>query len=96
MVNYPHKRSAQRYQLEVPVVLDKGTGVTRDISSSGIYLKTQESFAPGDCVRFTFVLEFAISDGPLHFDCEGRVLRVEKIGDEYGVASTIDEMRSLH
>ena len=96
MINYLQKRSAPRYRLEVPVVLDEGTGVTRDISSSGIYLKTRELLVPGDCVRFSFVLEFVVPDGPLHFNCKGRVLRVEKIGDEYGVASTIDEMNSLH
>lgn len=96
MVDYPNKRGALRTKVEVPVILEEGVGVTRDISTTGIYLKTPLSYAPGDRVKFTLELEYAVPDGPMHFTCVGRVVRVEKIGEEYGVASTIDEMNTLH
>lgn len=96
MSNYSIKRTAQRTRVEVPVILDNGQGVTRDISLSGIYLKTSTVFAPGDTIRLTLELEYAIPDEPLQFQCVGRVVRVEKLGDGYGIASTIDEMSTLH
>ena len=96
MEDYPYKRGAVRTKVEVPVVLEDGMGITRDISVTGIYLKTPQTYAPGDRVKFTIELEYAVPDGPMHFSCIGRVVRVEKIGEEYGVASTIDEMNTLH
>ena len=93
---YDDKRSAERIPIEVPLILEHGIGITRDISFSGIYFNTQESYAPGDYMRFTLELEFAIADGPVNLDCQGYVLRVEKVGEQYGIASTIDEMTYLH
>ena len=96
MSNYPHKRGAQRTKVEVPVVLENGKGVTRDISTTGIFLKTTQAFQPGDQVRLTLELEYAVPDGPMQFTCVGRVVRVEKLGEEYGIATTIDDMNTLH
>ena len=96
MDNFTHIRSTERIPVEVPLVFEHGTGITRDISFSGVYFKTQELFSPGDYMRFTFELEFAIANGPVNLDCQGYVLRVEKVGDGYGVASTIDEITYLH
>ena len=96
MDNYSIKRSTERIPIEVPLTFDHGTGVTRDISFSGVYFKTKKPFSPGDYMRFNFELEFAVSQGPVNLDCQGYVLRVEKIGDQYGVASTIDEVTYLN
>jgi hypothetical protein len=96
MSDYPHKRAAQRTKVAVPVALENGTGVTRDISQTGVYLKTSAAFTPGDTIRLTLELEYAVPDGPMQFQCVGRVVRVEKLGEEYGIASTIDEMNTLH
>ena len=96
MEDYPYKRGAVRTKVEVPVVLEDGVGITRDISVTGIYLKTPRTYVPGDRVKFTLELEYAVPDGPMRFTCVGQVVRVEKIGEEYGVASTIDEMNTMH
>jgi hypothetical protein len=97
MHDYIHKRSAQRTKLAVPVILEEGVGMTRDISRSGIYLTTAQPYQPGDRVRFTLELEYAVPEGPKLFTYVGRIVRVEKLGDdEYGVASTIDELITLH
>ena len=96
MSDYPIKRAALRTKVEVPVALDNGKGVTRDISLSGIYVKTSATFAPGDKIRLILELEYAAPDGPMQFQCVGHVVRVEKLGEEYGVASTIDDLNTLH
>lgn len=97
MDDYTHKRSAQRIKLAVPVIFEEGVGMTRDISHSGIYMKTALPYNPGDRVKFTLELEYAIAEGPKLFTYVGRIVRVEKLGDdEYGVASTIDELITLH
>lgn len=97
MDDYTHKRSAKRTKLAVPVVLEDGVGITRDISMSGVYMKTAQPYNPGDRVKFTLELEYAIPEGPKLFTYVGRIVRVEKLGtDEYGVASTIDELITLH
>jgi hypothetical protein len=86
MRNYPHKRGAQRTKVEVPVALENGTGVTRDISRTGVYVKT----------TLPLELGYAVPDGPLQFACVGRVVRVEKFGEEFGFAATIEDMNTLH
>ncbi len=96
MSDYPHKRGAQRTKVEVPVVLENGNGVTRDISTTGIYLKTTQVFEPGELVKLTLALEYAVPDGPMQFTCVGRVVRVEKLDEGYGIATTIDDMNTLH
>ena len=96
MRDYAEKRSLERIPVEVPLVLDRGTGVTRDINWSGIYFNTPEPYAQGDYMRFTFELEYAIPGKPIRLDCQGRVLRVEKTADGYGVASSIDDVTYLN
>ena len=91
------KRSAARTKIAVPVILEDGVGITRDISKSGIYMKTAQPYNLGDRVKFTLELEYAVTEGPKLFTYVGQIVRVEKLGDdEYGVASTIDELITLH
>jgi hypothetical protein len=96
MDDYAIKRRAVRTKIEVPVILEDGTGLTRDISVTGIYMKTARPYMPGDLLKFTLELEYAIPDGPMQFTCVGRVVRVEQLEGEYGIASTIEDMNTLH
>ena len=96
MDGYAIKRSAVRTKIEIPVTLENGVGVTRDISLTGIYMKTSQPYALGDRVKFTLELEYVVPEGPMQFTCVGRIVRVENLDGEYGVASTIDDMNTLH
>ncbi len=97
MNDHANKRSAARTKIAVPVVLEDGVGITRDISKSGIYIKTTQPYNPGNNVKFTLELEYAVPEGPKLFTYVGRIVRVEKLGDvEYGIASTIDDLITLH
>jgi hypothetical protein len=83
------KRRATRYQVALPVQLESGNGSTRDISTSGIFFETEESFSPGAEIRFSAVLEHAVPGGPVRLRCEGQIVRVERREGKVGVAATI-------
>lgn len=71
------RRGAVRYPIEVPVSFEGGTGMTRDISLSGIRFVTDRAFVPDQPVRLSVL--FGKKTGPLAglpVNCRGRILRV--------------------
>ncbi|MGE5849385.1 MAG: PilZ domain-containing protein [Candidatus Methylomirabilota bacterium] len=70
------RRRAVRFPVTIPVELDWGGGVTRDVSLSGVFFETEQWFAPGEPIRLTLVLERASPGGTIRVQCEGRVVRV--------------------
>lgn len=86
-------RQSQRVNATVPVRLDNdATGITRDISPSGVYFVISEKLEAGQTIRFTVEFEDP-GGGPLHLDCVGTVVRIEEAGGKSGVAVTITESR---
>ena len=85
------RRREERIKLEVPVLLLTGEGLSRDISSSSIFFVT-EHFLPVGCpVNFLVCFDHECLDRPLRLHCHGLVLRVEMLGNSFGiVASGID------
>jgi hypothetical protein len=77
------KRSAFRYPVSVPVELEHGTGITRNLSVSGVYFETDHPVHPDAPFRFALVLV----NGRLN--CEGRIVRVEGREGKLGVAAAI-------
>ena len=90
------KRSSQRIQVEVPVYIGEETAVTRDVSWSGIYFMTEQLFPEGGDLNFSMDLTYALPGKPIKLDCQGEVLRVERLGDKYGVAAKINNFQYLH
>lgn len=90
------KRSSQRIQLEVPVCIGETRAVTRDVSWSGIYFLTDRSFAEGGDLTFSLDLTYALPGKPIRLDCQGEVIRVEKLGEQFGVAARINNFQYLH
>ena len=88
-------RRHNRVQSEVPVELEDGTsGLTRDISPSGIFFVSPGTPQKGQAIRFT--LEFANPadpSGKMLLACQGEVVRVEEAGGRVGVAVDITESR---
>jgi len=88
-------RRHNRVKSEVPVELDDGTsGITRDISPSGIFFMGPGRPQKGQAIRFT--LEFvnpADPSGKMLLACLGEVVRVEQADGKYGVAVAITESR---
>jgi hypothetical protein len=86
-------RQAQRYQLELMVELEHGTGRTRDISSSGMFFVTDQSFTPGQSIRFTLLVEHVDSSHLSRVQCQGVVVRVDSQNGHLGVAVAFTEYR---
>ena len=86
-------RQNQRVNAEVPVRLGDGaSGVTRDISPSGVYFVIGEKVESGQLIRFSIEFDDP-GGGLLYLDCVGTVVRVEEAGGKSGVAATIIESR---
>jgi len=82
-------RNEERVAATRPVKLGRGTGVTRNVSASGVFFETDVDYVPGSEVSFAIEL-----DGPqakkVMFKCQGQVVRVEHRDGKVGVAATID------
>jgi Tfp pilus assembly protein PilZ len=70
----------ERYKLALPLQLKNGTGMTRDISTSGIFFETKSAYAIGDRIRLFLNFEHET------LQCEARVVRVEPRNGQFGVA----------
>jgi hypothetical protein len=83
-----HKRLEQRMPTTRPVQLDRGTGITRNISTSGIFFETNEDYAEGSEISFAIEL-----DGPqgekLMLRSRGAIVRVERRDGRLGVAAKV-------
>jgi len=80
------RRRAARFQIAIPVELEGGTGTTRDVSLSGVFFETDQSFAPGEEIRLALLLERASPTRPVRLQCEGRIVRVTRFDGRIGVA----------
>jgi Tfp pilus assembly protein FimT len=89
-VNGADRRQAWRYPAHLGVSLDSGTGVSRDVSASGIYFETDAALSPGETIAFSFSLEHIYPDVRLDLHCRGKIARVEQRGGQLGVAATIE------
>lgn len=93
--HFRERRRAVRFPIAIPVELEGGTGVTRDVSLSGVFFETNQFFALGEPIRLTLILERATPVQPVRLQCEGRVVRVERRQPELrlGVAVAIESYR---
>jgi len=87
------RRQAQRISVALPVELERGKGVTRDVSASGVFFETDLLFSPGAPITFCLVLEHVTSVGPIRLRCQGTIVRVERRNGKVGVAVAIESHR---
>jgi Tfp pilus assembly protein PilZ len=77
---FEERRRGERYKLALPLQLKNGAGMTRDISTSGIFFETESAYATGDMIRLFLNFEHET------LQCEARVVRVEPRNGQFGVA----------
>ncbi|NDQ57251.1 MAG: hypothetical protein GZ088_09285 [Acidipila sp.] len=94
------RRIARRYELVIPVLVGRAgvpnaaafsspRGVTRDISTSGLYFTTSKPPSPGACVELTFTLPRNLTgSNDVLVEVVGRVVRVDSRQDS-GAASNV-------
>jgi PilZ domain len=77
---FEERRIGERFKLALPLEFKNGTGMTRDISTSGIFFETESAYSIGDMIRLFLNFEHET----LH--CEAHVVRVEPRNGQFGVA----------
>lgn len=100
----PERRGQERTPVRVPVKVrpQKGevgeqSGVTRDLSSSGIFLYSESALEAGATLELVIMLPGGLGFGPGGWTvCQASVVRVEKSdGKGVGVAATLDRIEHL-
>lgn len=92
---FPERRRAPRRKVCLPVEVGLDRGWTRDMSSLGVYFEIARAPAPGTPIRFV-VLSSAPSQQPGHLECEGQVVRVERLTGITGLAVAIVRSQPVH
>ena len=84
------RRRNTRMDVALPVILDNATGVTRDVSASGVFFWTDGgSFTAGDPINFA--VQIRRPAGKMTLMCRGDVVRAEQYEAMLGVAVRITE-----
>ena len=95
------RRSRQRMPVRVPVKLrhegSEHPGLTRDLSSSGIFLYSESGMKAGSKLELVIMLPPGLGLGPGGWTlCEASVVRVEESdGKGMGIAATLDRIELL-
>jgi c-di-GMP-binding flagellar brake protein YcgR len=96
------RRTEKRTPVSVPVKVRKPdapeiSAVTRDLSSSGIFLYSDSAFEPGAKLELVLMLPASLGLGMGGWTlCQASVVRVEKGGGKgVGVAATFDRIEVL-
>jgi len=85
MSDFREKRLAGRFPSCCTVDLDPGTGVTRDLSTTGVCFTTDKAIEP-DLMLRCFIPMQKPGKNPIRLRCEGRVVRANKSEDGWDVA----------
>jgi len=85
----PDRRKAPRFQVALPVELPQGNGLTRDLSACGVFFQTDSVLALEEVIQFALVLEYVDPGRPVRLQCRGRVVRLERQDNTWGVAVAI-------
>ena len=85
-----NKRREERVQAGLLVALASGgSGVTRDISATGIFFETEAQYTKGNQIDLT--VELDAPAGRLQLKCQGEIVRVEQHDGKVGVAVKITD-----
>jgi hypothetical protein len=88
----PRREDRIRERLPVEVLDDDGKGVTRDISSAGVYFETDKDYEVGSTITLTIDFE---SDPRARIRCVGTIVRLEDRGSKVGVAVHVNAREPL-
>jgi hypothetical protein len=95
------RRARHRLPVRVPVKVrhqgDEHSGLTRDLSSTGVFLYSETGMKPGSKLELVIMLPPGMGMGPGGWTmCEASVVRVEQSnGKNVGIAATLDRIALL-
>lgn len=93
------KRSTRRFSFSLPVMVKNINGrvrelegITRDVSSRGVFVYLSSEAVEGAAIQFVMVLpaDITLAD-PIRVLCSGKVLRVERSAQKQGIALAIEK-----
>ena len=80
--------------MTLPVELERGSGITRNISTSGVFFETDQMFSAGALIRVNLVLEEPTYPGtPIRLHCQGQIARAEAHEEKVGVGVSFTSYR---
>lgn len=103
-------RTGKRFPLELPIKIHRKGGddraTTADLSSAGVYIKSDAELAVGSSIEFDITLPAEVlgTPGDVEVRCTGRVVRTDagsganagkKKAQKHGVACVIDEYKFI-
>ena len=98
----PERRSQSRQPVRLPVKVRQSDGaehegLTRDLSSSGIFLYSDGALESGSKLELVVMLPAGLGIGPGGWTlCQASVVRVEQAnGKAVGIAATLDRIELL-
>jgi hypothetical protein len=83
------RRELERHAIRVPVQLDHGLGITRDLSTTGAYFYAPHEWVVGSTITFAVALGELARIG-LSACCRGVVVRTERTEEGIGIAVRIE------
>jgi hypothetical protein len=98
MTTASERRSGTRFpartptRVRTPQGLDHGAQ-TRDVSANGVFLYSKSHMETGSEVELVLILPPELTSGEKCWVCcQATIVRVEKEGDEFGIAAKIQRM----
>lgn len=85
----PEKRKDRRIDTTRPVFLENATGITRDVSASGVFFWANGTYAIGEFISFS--MQVQRPEGNMMLKCRGEVVRMKPRGSHVGVAVAISQ-----
>ena len=87
--NSRERRRAPRYRGKLNVELKRGSAVTRDFNSVGVFFETDQSFSVGENIEFVLGIDHSDLGRSFRIRFQGSVLRVETSEEKFGVSVAI-------
>jgi len=89
------RRRAKRYRVDVPVEFDGSSGVTTDVSQTGVLFATDREVQVGDLIDFSLVLGEPNTEWHCRIACIASVVRVDRADRGWLIAVDIQAYRSV-
>ncbi|OFZ97966.1 MAG: hypothetical protein A2Z64_12695 [Betaproteobacteria bacterium RIFCSPLOWO2_02_67_12] len=88
---HKENRKGERLGAALTVKLGRKSGVTRDVSASGVFFETDVAYHKGSKIHFEIDLDTPW--GKAVCDCNGRIVRVQRHDGAVGIAVQFTEAR---
>jgi hypothetical protein len=87
------RRQKSRFPIALPVELEQGEGITRNISASGAFIETHQTFSTGALIQLTLLLKSIGSVIPTRLHCQGKIVRAEWHREKPGIGVAFTSYR---